>query len=127
MLYAQDIQKNEEKAYHSHFWEYPGEISLLIRPFDVLSAPSVASSSTLQSLVFTSNAGSGYAHLDHHLYSTPESIEHRQMRARKAKLDQLEEFSFVGRSAQELSAVWTEMPRYLYSSAIKVMSYLRCS
>ena len=97
--------------------------TLLIQPHSTLSAPSISSSTALTPLVFTSMAGSGYAHLDHHLVSVPESIEHRILRSRKSGKSQPEEFPFTARPVHILHSLWTSMPQMMYLSTIKVIQF----
>lgn len=95
--------------------------TLLIQPYSTLSASSIASSTSLTPLVFTSMTESGYAHLDHLLVSVPESIEHRILRSRKSGKSQPEEFPFTARPAHTLHSLWTSMPQMMYLPTIKVI------
>merc|ERR1740128_246553 len=106
--------------HHTQLWQHPVKKTLLIQPYSTLSAPSIASSTTLKPLIFTSTTGSGYAHLDHILVSVPETIEHRILRSRKSGRSQPEEFPFTARPAQTLHSLWTNMPRMVYLPTIKV-------
>ena len=112
--------------HHTHFWGHPVRNKLLIEPCSTLSAPSMACSAVLRPLVFTSTTESGYAHLDHRLLSTPESIEHRILRSRKSgkatnqSLSSCAEFPFVSRPPLVLHNLWTNMPRLMCLPITKV-------
>lgn len=114
------VMDDNHILHHTHLWHQPVKTTLLIQPYSTLSAPSISSSTALTPLVFTSMAGSGYAHLDHHLVSVPESIEHRILRSRKSGKSQPEEFPFTARPVHILHSLWTSMPQMMYLSTIKV-------
>ena len=86
----------------------------------MFSAASVESSSGLRGLVFTRAIGTGYAHLDHQLHSTVETIEHRILRSRKSKTPDLPEFPFQSRPVQVISNQWTDVPPVFCLSPLKV-------
>jgi hypothetical protein len=93
--------------HHRHIWQYKGSRSsvsasqdrwhscisasrnqLLLSAQHQLSAPSIASSTVLKHLLFTSVTSYGgnttYTHTRHIYHSIPETVEHRILRSRKA-------------------------------------------
>jgi len=122
LKYARGVLALERKIHHNWTWGHSAKPHLLITCLDTLSHPSLASSSILASMVFTSPIGSGYAHLDHQLQSMPETIEHKILRSRKAKATDVPELIFKSRPTQTLSNNWTNVPQLLIHSMIKVLT-----
>ncbi|KZS13079.1 DNA helicase INO80 [Daphnia magna] len=120
LKYGYNVLAIEENLHHNHIWKDGGKPHLFIQPLFALSSPSVKSSNILSSFVFTSAVGTGYAHLDHVLYSMPETMEHRILRGRKAKNIGAAEFSFTARPARTLKCLWTDMPNILSLPVLKV-------
>lgn len=120
LKYGRNVLEVERRLHHSNLWDHPVKPHLLIQPFHALSPSSVESSSVLPFLVFTSAVGLGYAHLDHQLLSMSETIEHRLLRSRKAKVGYLPEFPFHPRPSQTLPSVWTNAPGLLSLSVLRV-------
>lgn len=120
LKYGRTVLELEKTLYHNKLWNHPTKPHLLIQPLSTLSVASVAFSNVLQSLVFTSNVGTGYAHLDHRLHSMPETIEHRILRCRKVRNKEESEILFKTRPAQTIRGVWTNMPSLLSLSTLRV-------
>ena len=120
LKYGCEVLALERNLHHNSTWEHSMKPHLLIQPFDKLSHSSLASSNILASMVFTSPIGSGYAHLDHELQSMPETIEHRILRSRKAKTPDAPEFIFKSHPSKILPTIWTNFPKLLIQSVIKV-------
>lgn len=111
----------ERNIHHSCLWHISNNVNLLIRPLNHLSPASISSSYILPSLVFTSCIGTGYAHLDHRLFSTPETIEHRILRSRKSSTTDIPEFPFKTRPTQTLTGLWTSIPQLVLFPTLKVV------
>ena len=133
LAYGRRLADEELSLHHDYTWQQPAKNRMLIigpaspsgsSSFSFssgISFATVSSSRVLRSMVFTRAVGTGYAHLQHSLHSTPETIEHRLLRGRKSKMRaDLPEFPHVSRPLQILDDVWTEMPAVFSLPVTKV-------
>ncbi|KDR11347.1 hypothetical protein L798_14889, partial [Zootermopsis nevadensis] len=137
---------------HRHsWWNTKGHSSvsssrtqLLLSPEHHLSAPSIAYSTTLKNLVFTSMTSHGsnttYTHICHVYHSMPETVEHRILRNLKSsprvsggddeghvsgKVPILPEFFHIPHPSRILECQPTDLPPFLYYINPKVQTRAR--
>jgi hypothetical protein len=103
LLHLAKCRRSDSLIHHRHIWWHKGSHSsvmashscisasrsqLLLSAQQQLSAPSIASSTVLKHLVFTSmtsySGNTTYTHTRHIYHSMPETVEHRILRSRKA-------------------------------------------
>lgn len=83
-----DLRKRDIITYHKKFWHpdmYKNPMLWLRNEFKCC-ASQIESSPVLSDLIFTRSSKGNrvyYTHTDHHYYSMPETVEHKNIRAKK--------------------------------------------